>query len=120
MAKGKRILKANHVASTGVSRTISGTANIAKPAAQGAPSKSAPQASPARPKGQPKAEIIAKEDGFVVIRVVCGCGEEVQLRCAYGQAKATPPQAPPTAQASPPAGPSPAAEQAAVVEKNPS
>lgn len=30
------------------------------------------------------ASVIAQEDGFVVIQVVCGCGQEIQLRCAYG------------------------------------
>lgn len=28
------------------------------------------------------AKIIAQEDGFVIVQVQCGCGQEIQLRCA--------------------------------------
>ncbi|MBS3821158.1 MAG: hypothetical protein GVY16_04730 [Planctomycetes bacterium] len=30
-----------------------------------------------------QADIVAREDGQVVIKVTCRCGEEIQLRCAY-------------------------------------
>jgi hypothetical protein len=30
-----------------------------------------------------QAEIVANGDGHVIIKVTCGCGEEIQLRCAY-------------------------------------
>lgn len=30
------------------------------------------------------AKILRREDGCAVIQVICGCGEEIQLRCAYG------------------------------------
>jgi hypothetical protein len=30
-----------------------------------------------------QASVVGQEDGCVVIRVVCGCGQEINLRCAY-------------------------------------
>jgi hypothetical protein len=30
-----------------------------------------------------RAQVLSQEDGFVTIQVVCSCGQEIQLRCAY-------------------------------------
>lgn len=32
-----------------------------------------------------QAEIVGEEAGCVIIRVTCGCGQEIQLRCGTGQ-----------------------------------
>ena len=40
---------------------------------------------PNRDVPQAKAQILSQEDGCVVIQVLCGCGQEIQLRCAYDE-----------------------------------
>ncbi len=66
-----RILKSGTMNSAGTKRL-----SAVAPAAQGK-GASGPVA-PAR------AKIISREDGHVVIQVVCPCGQEIQLRCATG------------------------------------
>ncbi len=48
------------------------------------------------------AEIVSQENGKVVIKVTCSCGEEIQLECAYndmpGAGLASDPKANPQAQ----------------------